>query len=65
MEEHTVELREVRNQIANIITGAPEVVPPMTLHAAFATILKMVADNPGQNRALADVIGTAPATRPG
>ena len=65
MEEHTEELREVRNQIANIITGAPAVVPPMTLHAAFASILKMVADNPGQNRALADVIGTAPGNASG
>ena len=24
MEEHSLELREVRNQIANIITGAPQ-----------------------------------------
>ena len=65
MEEHTAEIREVRNQIANIIAGAPAVVPPMTLHAAFATILKMVADDPGQNRALADVIGTSPGNASG
>ncbi len=65
MEEHTLELREVRNQIANIISDAPTVVPPMTLHAAFASILKMVADNPKQNFALADVIGTSPGNASG
>ena len=46
MEEHTTELREVRNQIANIISDAPVAVPPMSLHAAFAALLKMVADGP-------------------
>ena len=65
MEEHTLELREVRNQIANIITGAPVAEPPMSLHAALGAVLKMVADDPGQNRALADVIGTSPGNASG
>ena len=65
MEEHTLEIREIRNEIGNYFAGAPSVTPPMTLHRAFATILRMVADDPGQNRALADVIGTSPGNASG
>lgn len=58
LEDQSVELREVRNQLANITTiGQPEVVPPITLHAAFARLLKTVAENPAESRALADVVG--------
>ena len=63
MEEHTLELREVRNQIANIIGGRSRSRPAHDPASAFAAILKMVADDPGQNRALADVIGTSPGQR--
>ena len=65
MDEHTAEIREIRNEIGNYFAGAPSVTPPMTLHRAFATILRMVADDPGQNRALADVIGTSPGNASG
>ncbi len=59
------ELRAVRNEIANIVTGVPEVVPPMTLLEAYTEVLRLVADNPGENHALADVIGTAPGNASG
>ena len=66
MEAHSVELREIRNEIGNYFAGVvPEVVPPMTMHRAFATLLQMVADNPKQNFALADVIGTSPGNASG
>ena len=48
-----------------MITGAPVAVPPMSLHAALGAVLKMVADNPKQNFALADVIGTSPGNASG
>ena len=60
LDTQATELREVRNQIANIVLTEPQVEPPMSVYAAFAELLKMVADNPGENRALADVVGTAP-----
>lgn len=55
--------RELRNQIAGINT--PEVAAPMTLHRALAELLVTVAKAPGEKRALADVIGTAPGNASG
>lgn len=66
MAEHSTELREMRNHLANLTTGGgvvPE--PPMSLSAAFAELLQMVANHPAENRALADVIGTAPGNASG
>ena len=57
--------REVRNQIANIVTTAPAVEPPMTLNAALAELMRLVAEKPAENRALADVVGTAPGNASG
>jgi HK97 family phage prohead protease len=56
--------RELRNQISNI-SVAGEVVPPMSLHRAMAELLVTVAKAPGEKRALADVIGTAPGNASG
>ena len=60
MEEHTTEMREVRNQIANIITDVPVA---GTAHVAPCSV-RCSPENGGggseyQNRALADVIGTS------
>jgi HK97 family phage prohead protease len=66
LDAHAEELREVRNQLGNITTteaGKPKL--PMTLSAAYATLLQMVARQPMENRALADVIGTAPGNASG
>ena len=60
LDTQSTELREVRNQIANIVLTEPSVTPPMTFTEAFGVLLKQVADNPAENRALADVVGTAP-----
>ena len=63
--EHDESLREIRNQIGTISLGASVVEPPMTLHAALAELMVMVAEKPAENRALADVIGTAPGNASG
>ena len=53
------ELREVRNDLANItVTAEGPPVLPMTLGEAFGKLMKAVAEKPSENRALADVIGT-------
>jgi hypothetical protein len=56
--------RELRNQIANMIPGA-EPAPSITLNEAQTAMLRMVAANPAESRALADVIGTAPGNASG
>jgi HK97 family phage major capsid protein len=58
LDEQAVALREVRNQIANIVTPGTPAVPERSLNSYFAEALKMVAEKPAENRALADVIGT-------
>jgi hypothetical protein len=49
--------REIRNQIGALAL-ADDPKPSISLNAAFAEALRMVADKPAENRALADVIGT-------
>jgi hypothetical protein len=63
--DQAAELREMRNQLSNIAGLEVTVAPPMTLHRALAEALVMVAKNPSENRALADVIGTAPGNASG
>ena len=65
MEELAIEQREMRNHLANIVGVPAPVEAPMSLHAAFAQLLIMVAEHPAENRALADVIGTAPGNASG
>jgi HK97 family phage prohead protease len=50
--------REVRNLISNIQTPGAPPEPEKTLNAYFADAMRLVADKPAENRALADVIGT-------
>jgi HK97 family phage prohead protease/HK97 family phage major capsid protein len=57
LDEQSVALREVRNQIANIQTPGAPPEPTITLGEAYAQLLKMVLKD-RQERALADVIGT-------
>ena len=66
MEEHTAELREVRNQIANIISrrsGSRTAHDPASLRSLPSSKWSLTIQ--WQNRALADVIGTSPGNASG
>jgi hypothetical protein len=65
LDDQAIQLREVRNQIANIVTPGAPAEPAMTLRQAFAELVVMVAKKPTEERALADVIGTAPGNASG
>ena len=65
-EEQETGFREMRSHMANLaLASGPDPVKPMSVHAAFGELLKMVAEDPHQNRALADVIGTSPGNASG
>jgi uncharacterized protein len=52
------QLREVRNQIANVGLSVADVPPARSAVELMGEALRQVAENPAQTRALADVIGT-------
>jgi HK97 family phage prohead protease len=56
--------REVRNMIANVHLGDPAI-PERSVQSYLAEMLVTVAKSPGEKRALADVIGTAPGNASG